>query len=79
MEIFKWLNDYLSDKRGYFAIHSPFHLFMASRSLRKTSFSLSLRLPVFARHKAARISLENSGVIGSLGEYTPNITQFLSV
>ena len=26
-----------------------------------------------ARHKAARISLENSGVIGSLGEFIPNI------
>jgi hypothetical protein len=30
-------------------------------------------LPVVARHNAARISLENSGVIGSLGELTPNI------
>jgi hypothetical protein len=31
-------------------------------------------LPVVARHNAARISLENSGVIGSLGEWTPNIS-----
>ena len=39
-----------------------------NKHARKASFSSGVRLPVIARHNAARISLENSGVIGSLGE-----------
>ena len=38
------------------------------------SLSSGVRLPVVARHKASLIFLENSGVIGSLGELTPNIS-----
>ena len=50
-----------------------FHFFAASRHLRRAAFSSGVRLPVVARHNAARIFLENSGVIGSLGDFTPNI------
>ncbi len=53
--------------------HTILTFFLASRPLRMASFSSGVRLPVIARHNAARISLENSGVIGSLGELTPNI------
>ena len=41
------------------------------------SLSSEVRLPVVARHKASRIILENSGEIGSLGEFTPNIVWLL--
>ena len=64
---------YESRKRVYLVIHSPFHIFNASRPRLRDSLSFAVRLPVVARHKADRISLENSGVIGSLGELTPNI------
>ena len=57
---------------------SPFHsivqycsLFL---SLRWAVLSLSVSLPVCARRKDSRISLENSGAIGSRGENTPNIS-----
>ena len=53
--------------------HTILTFFLASRPLRMASFSSGVRLPVIARHNAARISLENSGIIGSLGELTPNI------
>jgi len=58
---------------GHCVSHTIFHLFLASRTLRIDSFSSAFKLPVVLRHKASRIFCENSGVIGSLGEYTPNI------
>ena len=55
--------------------HTIFTFFLASRPLRMAAFSSSFRFPVVARHNASRIFLENSGVIGSLGEFIPNISK----
>ena len=73
MEITKWNDVDATRKRIYFVSHLPCHIFNASRPFLRFSFSFVVRLPVAARRNAARISLENSGVIGSLGEFTPNI------
>ncbi len=48
--------------------------FSLSLSLWRAAFSFSFNCPVMARRRDARISFENSGVIRSLGELTPNIT-----
>lgn len=74
MEIIKRNNVYSARKSTYLVSHSPLHIFNASRPFRQIFFSSTVKLPVEARHNAARIFFENSGVMGSLGELIPNIT-----
>ena len=63
---------WLESQKVYF--HSILTFWLTSFSLRRASLSSRVRLPVVARHSASRIFLEKSGVIGSRGELTPNMT-----